>query len=152
MNSYLGFMWWDEETDGELMYPAKQKNPTAEEFIQSHDAEPERGGGPRQLVATPSSSTKLTELNPQLTKTRSSPTSTATAGCSGRSSRRTARGNLLDHAGELVGPPTPQKLAAAIDVPDEAKEFHQDDASTTPRPPRQPRRSSTQPRRHSRST
>ena len=21
MNSYLGFMWWDEETDGELMYP-----------------------------------------------------------------------------------------------------------------------------------
>ena len=21
MNSYLGYMWWDEETDGELMYP-----------------------------------------------------------------------------------------------------------------------------------
>ena len=32
MNSYLGYMWWDEETDGELMYPARQKHPTSEEF------------------------------------------------------------------------------------------------------------------------
>ena len=32
MNSYLGYMWWDEETDGELMYPHKQKYPTAEEM------------------------------------------------------------------------------------------------------------------------
>src|SRR5207247_1649619 len=35
LNSYLGFMWWDEETDGELMYPKVQKKPTAEEFVQS---------------------------------------------------------------------------------------------------------------------
>ncbi len=28
MNSYLGYMWWDEETDGELMYPQRQKHPT----------------------------------------------------------------------------------------------------------------------------
>ena len=27
MNSYLGFMWWDEETDSELMYPKKAKIP-----------------------------------------------------------------------------------------------------------------------------
>src|SRR5262249_4473736 len=32
MNSYLGYMWYDEETDGELMYPAQAKHPTAEEF------------------------------------------------------------------------------------------------------------------------
>ncbi len=24
LNEYLGFMWWDEETDGELMYPARK--------------------------------------------------------------------------------------------------------------------------------
>ncbi len=24
-NSYLGYMWWDEETDGELMYPAQEQ-------------------------------------------------------------------------------------------------------------------------------
>ena len=32
MNSCIGFQWWDEETDGELIYPAKQKYPSAEEF------------------------------------------------------------------------------------------------------------------------
>ena len=42
MNSYLGYMWWDEETDGELMYPKKQKHPTAEEFIQRGDEQPRR--------------------------------------------------------------------------------------------------------------
>ena len=33
MNSYIGYMWYDEETDGRFMYPAKQKNPTSEELI-----------------------------------------------------------------------------------------------------------------------
>ena len=27
MNSYLGYMWWDEETDGELMYPEQAEVP-----------------------------------------------------------------------------------------------------------------------------
>ena len=27
MNSYLGYMWWDEETDGELMYPERAEAP-----------------------------------------------------------------------------------------------------------------------------
>src|SRR5207302_948614 len=31
MNSYLGYMWWDEETDGEPMYPHEQRHPTSEE-------------------------------------------------------------------------------------------------------------------------
>jgi hypothetical protein len=41
LNSYLGYMWWDEETDGELMYPRKQKYPTAEQFIQSQMSNPD---------------------------------------------------------------------------------------------------------------
>ena len=41
MNSYLGYMWWDEETDGELMYPHEQKHPTAEEFTQSQMSNPD---------------------------------------------------------------------------------------------------------------
>ncbi len=41
MNSYSGFMWWDEETDGELMYPQKQKHPTAEEFVQAPMTNPD---------------------------------------------------------------------------------------------------------------
>ena len=31
MNSYLGFMWWDEETDGEQSIPKEQKDPTPSE-------------------------------------------------------------------------------------------------------------------------
>ncbi len=35
MNSYLGYMWWDLETDGEHMYPKLQRYPTSEEFIRA---------------------------------------------------------------------------------------------------------------------
>ncbi len=31
--SYLGYTWWDNETDGDKMYPAKQHNPTDEEAL-----------------------------------------------------------------------------------------------------------------------
>ncbi len=51
MNSYLGFMWWDEETDGELMYPEHEKHPTAEEFvIRCQMNNPDEIGRPRHLV------------------------------------------------------------------------------------------------------
>ena len=35
LNEYVGYTWWDEETDGELMYPKHQKRPTAEEYTQA---------------------------------------------------------------------------------------------------------------------
>ncbi|MCZ6699429.1 MAG: hypothetical protein O7D94_10905, partial [Planctomycetota bacterium] len=40
-NTYMGFMWWDNETHGDLMYPAKQVRPTAEQFHQSLMRNPE---------------------------------------------------------------------------------------------------------------
>ncbi len=30
-NTYVGYMWWDNESDGEFMYPAKSRTPTAEQ-------------------------------------------------------------------------------------------------------------------------
>jgi hypothetical protein len=39
--SYLGYIWWDNETDGEHMYPAKQHNPSDAERYQSWIANPE---------------------------------------------------------------------------------------------------------------
>ena len=39
--TYLGYIWWDNETDGEKMYPEKQKDPTDEERYQSWLANPE---------------------------------------------------------------------------------------------------------------
>ena len=43
-------MWWDEETDGELMYPHEQKYPTAEEVVQLADVQSRRVGRPQQPV------------------------------------------------------------------------------------------------------
>jgi hypothetical protein len=39
--SYLGYIWWDNETDGEHMYPAKQHNPSDAERYQAWMANPE---------------------------------------------------------------------------------------------------------------
>lgn len=41
LTTYFGLTWWDNEIDGERMYPAKQKNPTAEERYQSTLRNPE---------------------------------------------------------------------------------------------------------------
>lgn len=41
MNSYLGFLWWDEETDGELFYPKQQKYPSDEQLVQSQMSNPD---------------------------------------------------------------------------------------------------------------
>lgn len=42
-NTYLGFMWWDNETHGEQMYPRRQQRPTAEQFHNSLMGNPEAG-------------------------------------------------------------------------------------------------------------
>ncbi len=39
--SYLGYTWWDNETDGAAMYPKKQHNPTDEERYRSWQSNPE---------------------------------------------------------------------------------------------------------------
>ncbi|HUR59243.1 MAG TPA: hypothetical protein VM029_16115, partial [Opitutaceae bacterium] len=41
VNPYLGYTWWDQESDGEFMYPKKQKNPTDEELVASIRSNPE---------------------------------------------------------------------------------------------------------------
>ncbi|MFM7920950.1 MAG: hypothetical protein ACKPJJ_12045, partial [Planctomycetaceae bacterium] len=40
MNSYLGFMWWDMETDARFMYPQREREPTSEQFMQSTMSDP----------------------------------------------------------------------------------------------------------------
>jgi len=41
LTTYFGLTWWDNEIDGERMYPAKQKDPTEEERYQSGLRNPE---------------------------------------------------------------------------------------------------------------
>ena len=69
VNPYLGYTWWDQESDGEFMYPAKQKNPTEAELAASYRDNPEaaaaRGNwGDLEFLE------KVAELNPQLKQTQ----------------------------------------------------------------------------------
>jgi len=41
VTTYFGLTWWDNEIDGEKMYPAQQHNPTGEEKYQSYLRNPE---------------------------------------------------------------------------------------------------------------
>jgi hypothetical protein len=50
--TYFGYTWWDNEADGEFMYPAQQRNPTAEERYQVAQRNPE-GAAPRGLWSDP---------------------------------------------------------------------------------------------------
>ena len=62
MNSFIGYQWWDEETDGELMYPAHEKHPTAEQVIQDQMSNPDEAAG-RGLWSDPEFLANLTDLN-----------------------------------------------------------------------------------------
>ena len=91
MNSYLGYMWWDEETDGELMYPARAaRTRRPRSTPQSQMTNPDEAAA-RGLLGRPGVPGARRRAEPASPGTRSSPTSTATAGCSAPSSRRTAR-------------------------------------------------------------
>ena len=41
VNPFLGYTWWDQESDGEFMYPEKQKNPSEAERLASLRQNPE---------------------------------------------------------------------------------------------------------------
>src|SRR5262249_44110277 len=69
MNSYTGFMWWDEETDGQLMYPKKQKYPTAEEYTAANMNNPDEASA-RGNWSDPTFLEKVYDLNPQAKHTQ----------------------------------------------------------------------------------
>jgi hypothetical protein len=122
MNSYIGYQWYDEETHAELMYPGKQKNPTAEELIRSMLRNPNESAA-RGHLADPAFVNDLVQLNPYMSKQQFG--DFHSHGWAFRAVFKKDRvGNLIDHAGKFVGPPTPQKLATAVNFPNEARDFH----------------------------
>jgi hypothetical protein len=123
MNSYIGYMWYDEETHAELMYPARQKNPSAEELIRSMLRNPNESAA-RGNLSDPAFVNDLVQLNPRMSKQQFG--DFHSHGWAFRAVfKKDRQGNLIDHAGGLVGPPSPEKLAAATDWPNEARKFHQ---------------------------
>ncbi len=69
VNPYLGYTWWDQESDGEHMYPKTQKNPTAAETSKSLQLNPEAAAA-RGLWGDPEFLEKVAELNPKLKETQ----------------------------------------------------------------------------------
>ncbi|HEV2296336.1 MAG TPA: hypothetical protein VGR35_21010 [Tepidisphaeraceae bacterium] len=124
VNAYLGYQWWDNETDGEFMYPKNQRYPTSDDEFAVHRKNPE-GAAVRGLWsnrypgaeshaglrAGPNFLEELTDLNPRLKHTQF-------ADFHGHGwvfravYKQDQKGTLLDAAGKPVTDVTAAKLEA----------------------------------------
>lgn len=112
--TYLGFTWWDNETEGDKMYPAKQRNPSQDEEALMLQRNPE-GSSLRGLWSDPDflSRTGTPEFNSRLERTQF-------ADFHGHGwvfravFKKNRRGLLLDSKGEIVQDATPAKLQQAV--------------------------------------
>ena len=123
MNSYIGYMWWDQETEGRHMYPPVEKNPTAEELTRTAMLNPDETAA-RGNWGDPAFLHDSSRLNPQLAKTQF-------ADFHGHGwvyravFNKDKAGRLTDYFNQpLAKPVTPQVLADAVAFPVAAKEFH----------------------------
>ncbi len=112
LNSYLGYMWWDNETDGELMYPEEQKHLTAEDYIRATEFNPNEAAA-RGNWSDPEFLANVSDLNPHLRHTQF-------ADFHGHGwvyravFKKDRQGNLLDWKNEPIGEPTNEQLRAAV--------------------------------------
>jgi hypothetical protein len=117
VNPYLGYTWWDQESDGEFMYPKQQKNPTPEELVNSIRDNPEAAAA-RGLWGDLDFLEKVAELNPKLTNTQF-------ADYHGHGwifravFKHDREGNLRDRDENIIAPDDPQKFAKAVHLKDE---------------------------------
>ncbi|WP_435017365.1 hypothetical protein TA3x_004971 [Tundrisphaera sp. TA3] len=131
MNSYLGFMWWDNETDSELMYPKHQKDLTAEQLVQAAMNNPDETSA-RGNWSDPRFLANVSDLNPQLKHTQFA--DFHGHGWVYRSVfKKDRKGNLLDSAGEVVPDVGPQQLMDSLKPPtDQEKVVGKDGRAGTP--------------------
>ncbi len=113
MNSYLGFMWWDNETDGEMMYPREQRELTSEEYTQAQLSNPNEAAA-RGLWSDPEFLARVSELNPMLRHTQFA--SFHGHGWVYRAVfKKNRKGTLLDSEGAQLHEVTNDQLMAAMD-------------------------------------
>ncbi len=116
--TYFGYTWWDNEADGELMYPHEQRNPTDEERYQValRNPEPAAAKGlwsdPKFLeqVGTP-------EFNKKL-KTDQFADFHSHGWIFRAVFKRDRKGNLLDADDKIVSPDDPRKFDKAVHLKD----------------------------------
>ena len=115
MNSYLGYMWWDNETDGELMYPEHAKHPTSEEMVQSQMYNPEEAAA-RGNWSEPEFLENVRELNGSLRHTQF-------ADFNGHGwvfravYKKNREGTLLDHFNNPIENVSNEQLQQAMKLP-----------------------------------
>ena len=120
MNSYLGYMWWDEETDGELMYPKHQKKLTAEDMVRAAMNNPDEASA-RGLWSDPNFLDRVSELNPHLRHTQF-------ADFHGHGwvfkavFKKSRQGKLLDHQGRELNEVPTDMLQQAIKMPEKVQD------------------------------
>jgi len=113
---YLGYMWWDNETDGGEMYPAQSKQMRPEEAAESLARNPE-AASLRGNWSDPEFLANLTGLNPKLHQTQF-------ADFHGHGwvyravYKHDRQGNLLDGDGRTVPFDDPDKFKKAVHLRD----------------------------------
>jgi len=116
VNPYLGYTWWDQETDGEFMYPKVQKHPTNEEMVHAVKKNPEAAAA-RGLWSDMEFLEKVAELNSKLKHTQF-------ADYHGHGwvfravFKKDRHGNLLDLEDNQIAHDDPMKFAKAIHLKD----------------------------------
>ncbi len=116
--TYFGYTWWDNEADGESMYPAQQRNPTADERFQVAQRNPE-GAAVRGLWSNPNFLAELgsAKFNAQLKQSQF-------ADFHGHGwvfravYKRDRQGNLLDADNKTVAADDPKKFDKAVHLKD----------------------------------
>ena len=122
MNSYTGYMWWDEETDGEFIYPAHQQDPTAEEITTANMANPNESAA-RNKLSDPEFLANVSDLNNQF------PTMHV-ADYHGHGwlykavFKKDHDGTLLDHDGNRLPSVSIQQREASVKVAEHHKEIY----------------------------
>jgi hypothetical protein len=112
LNTYGGYIWWDEETDGDLMYPAKQKYPTDEEYTQAQMSNPDETAA-RGLWSDPRFLANLTDLNGRTRHVQFA--DFHGHGWAFRAVfKKDRKGNLLDCNGNVLCDVTNEQLRAAM--------------------------------------
>ena len=104
VTTYLGYTWWDNEVDGQAMYPKEQRKLTQRQAGRAPAGQPRGRGLARQSGPTASFLSDLSTLNPQLKNTQF-------ADFHGHGwvyravFKKDRKGTLLDAAGQAGGPP-----------------------------------------------
>jgi len=131
INTYLGYQMWDYESDGEWMYPEKQKYVSNREAFKLLESNPEeavlRGKwGDYDFLA------RVSELNPKLKNTQFS--DYHGHGWVFRAVfNKDRKGNLLDKDGKIVPSNSEHKFHGVVPLEDTTKGFCNDECRNAPK-------------------